>query len=203
MLFDSGNLFSKSLKTKIDLSDRKKRSFSERHREKFKPKKEKEVKLFSEDIIKSVNNKSLKFTNHYSSLTSFEILKRVEDLSDDLTVIRTLPMTTVEFNDDRITKIIQLYIEDFAPKELNEDVVMKVSLVDSFGLQDGVRIYFIMNETFDAYEIILIDLYHLVIPSNHTTRNKKRITKKEMLNRTYEKNINNEKCISDYFHYSS
>jgi hypothetical protein len=195
------DLFTKSLKPQNDLLERKKRSFSERHQDKFKPEKKKEVKFYNEQTIKSVHNKDLKFTNFFSGKTKCNVLQRLYELSKDLSVIRSLSPTTVNFNRKRIAQIIKLYIDDFDPKDLEEDKVMKVTLEDSLGQQDGVRLYFLLNKTFDAYEIILIDLFHLVIPSKHRKKGRM-IDRESMLNITYNQNKNNNKCISCYFEHT-
>lgn len=200
-MFD--NLFSKSLKTKIDLSDRRKRGFSERHQVKFKPHENKDVKFYNGQTIKSMYDKELKFTNYYSNKTKSEVLQRVEELSEDLSIVRNFSPNTIDFNKKRIERIIKLYINDFDSSDLEEDKVMKVTLGDSLGQQDGVRLYFLLNTKLDAYEILLIDLFHLVIPSDLKDRKGKIIKQDKVLNSTFSDNQNNQICISDYFNYTS
>src|SRR5690625_3363308 len=102
-------MFLNSLKPKIELPSRI--DFNERHDEKFKPKTEKEVRLYHKEVIKSKVNDKLKFTNFYSDVTGPEIINRVNDFRENLNVIKECAIEDpVNFNEDRISDIIRLFI---------------------------------------------------------------------------------------------
>lgn len=193
-------LFLKSL-PKIDGSDRINRSFSERHQERFKPKEEKKVTLYNDEAVISKFDQSLKFTNYLSVKMESSISMRLEELGQDLSLVKeTGSFEPINFSKERITNIINLYLIDFNPGELEEDKVMKVSLRDSFGKKEGVRVYFILNNSLDVYEIILIDVFHLLIPSRHRDKKGRVFDADKMMNVTFEEHRNNKECISDFFH---
>ena|SRR5690625_2949794 len=194
------DLFLKSLdknKKKYDLTDRIKRTFKERNREKFQPKKDREVNFFNPEVVKSKIDKKLKFTNFYSNTTHFAVKERINELSEDLSIIRDCIPEEVNLN-DRIIDIIKLFIPDFEVQLIEDDQIMKVRLENQLGQQDGVRIYYLLNEKFDAYEIIIIDLFHLVIPSRLKVRNKI-LSKGQAMNKVFQENVQNDICISTLF----
>jgi len=98
---------------------------------------------------------------------------------------------TVNFNNTRITDILNLNLFDFDPKALKNDAIVKVDLRNEFNQQDGVRIFVFMDFKNKAYDIIMVDLFHLVIPSKHKKKDKHTV-----LNGTYQKNKRNDQCIS-------
>lgn len=188
-------MFKKSLGVNKFTSKRKIIGFNERNSNKFKPAKEKEVRIYNENVIKSKRDKTLKFTNFYSDNTDGSIINRMEDLGNNLDILRELNIENeVNFNNDRIKNIIKLFIDDFEIDDLGEDEVKKITLVDAFGMSGTVRVYFILSKNFESYEIIAIDLFHLLIPSSHRGKNKHQV-----LQDNYSKNRNNDKCISNYF----
>lgn len=188
-------MFKKSLSVDIFTSKRKIIGFNERNSSKFKPAKEKEVRIYSENVIKSKSDESLKFTNFYSDNTDGSIIGRIEELGTNLDILREQNIDTeVNFNNSRIKNIIKLFIDDFVVDDLGEDEVKKVTLVDAFGMSGTVRVYFILSKSFESYEVIAIDLFHLLIPSSYRGK-----SKNEVLLRNFRRHKNNNKCISDYF----
>lgn len=129
-------------------------------------------------------------------------MNRLDALSSDLNIIKECDLEdTINFNDDRIAEIIKLFITDFDVNDLETDEVGKVSLKDSFGKNTGVRVYFIVDSLKLEYKVILIDIFHLVIPSQHTTKKGRKIDREKKLNTTFNENRSNNKCISDFFNY--
>lgn len=188
-------MFSKSLGSNKFTTQRKIIGFNERNNPKFKPSKEKEVRIYSPNVIKSQKSDKLKFTNFYASHTDGAIINRLSELSSDLDVIKSGNIEMdVYFNDNRIESIIKLFIVDFDIDNLGQDKVRKVTLIDPFGMKGQVRVYFIISNDFNSYEIIAIDLFHLLIPSSHNGK-----SSEQMLNSTYESNKNNNKCLTDMF----
>lgn len=93
---------------------------------------------------------------------------------------------------------MESYIGDFEYSRLKDDSIRKISIKDRLGMSETVRVYFMLTISFDAYEIIMIDPHHLVIPSIKAVKGKKknRITQ---LNQTYSYNENNDVCILTLF----
>lgn len=193
------DMFSKSLKPIIKFTSKNK-LFTERN--KFEPHHKSTVDIYNQEVIKSKINNELKFTNFYSYGTDVSIKNRLEDLSCDLSIIKERDFdTNVNFNNNRIADIIKLSIPDFDVKDVEKGEVRKVSLTDSFGCKTGVRVYFLLDPVSSTYQIIVIDLFHLVIPSQHKDKKGNRKGKEKMLNETFNKNKNNKECISNFFNY--
>lgn len=188
-------MFSKSLGPNKFTTQRKIVGFNERNNPKFKPAKEKDVRIFNPNVIQSQKSDKLKFTNFFSDHTDGSIINRIYELSNDLDILKSGNIEMeVNFNNDRIVNIIKLFISDFDVESLGEDKVRKVTLVDPFGMKGQVRVYFIISNDFNSYEIIAIDLFHLLIPSKHGGKSSDR-----MLNLTYESNKNNNRCLTSIF----
>jgi len=51
-----------------------------------------------------------------------------------------------------------------------------------------VRVYFILSKSFESYEVIAIDLFHLLIPSSYRGK-----SKNEVLLRNFRRHKNNNK----------
>lgn len=194
-------MFLKSLKPKINFAEKRSNSFKSSGVN-LKPTEEKKVVVYNESVIQSKLNERYKFTNYYSDRTDAEIMNRLDALSSDLNIIKECDLEdTINFNDDRIAEIIKLFITDFDVNDLEADEVGKVSLKDSFGKNTGVRVYFIVDSLKLEYKVILIDIFHLVIPSQHTTKKGRKMDREKMLNTTFNENRSNNKCISDFFNY--
>lgn len=179
----------------IDVSQVTKRNFSNYLQEQFKPKKEKEIRFFNEQSITSKESKQDKFTNFLYEDTDILILERIMSFLSDITMLKDLNSTTVSFKNDekaeRISNIIKLYISDFEISSKDEDRIRKAPIVSRLNTNENVRVYFMINDNFDTYEIILIDPFHLVIPSDY-----KKKKAKQVLNETYNANQYNGECIS-------
>lgn len=197
-MFDG--LFTKSLKPKIYVTDRIARKFSERNAEKFIPDDPKKVKPYNDIIFESMYEKELMFTNFICDKIPSNIKIRLTELGEDLNIIRDYDLEPVTFNDDRIANIFSLYIAGFNTDELTKDEIMKVSLNNAFGERKGVRVYLRMN--MEVIELLLIDPFHLVIPSRYQIKKRKKMksyTAEEMKKRTFLENQNNSVCISELF----
>lgn len=197
------DLFMKSIKPEINIKDRISRDFSERNLQSFLPKNPKEVQLYNDRAVHSIFNEELKFTNYISSHISSDIQIRITELSENLNIIRNFDLDPVNFNNSRITDIIALCVEGFNPEELEDDSIMKVSLKDSFGENNGVRVYLIINNHLDLIEILLIDPFHLLIPSKHRVKRGrsrgKFYTSQEMLEKNFRENRNNDISLAQMF----
>lgn len=193
-MFD--DLFIKSVKDNIKVLPNKK--FTERHSDKFQPREEREVRVYSEQVLKSKKNHSLKFTNFLPKKATTEVIIRLYDLRKNPNIVRELDMEPVTFSDKRIEKIIRLFIDDFEQEDLEDEQVAKVTMKDTLGKTSPVRVYFIFNHKLRVYEIILIDLYHLVIPSKHPNKKGKLMSKERVLEKNYRTNEYNNVCISKY-----
>lgn len=186
------NMFLKSIKGESKFvpevfHDRK---FSQSNDDRFKPAEPKEVRFFNREVTRSKQSEKLKFTNFLSSSPGNEFY-RLESLVNDVSVLNNMKTDTVNFNNKRITDILNLNLFDFNPRALNDDSIVKVDLRNEFNQQDGVRIYVYMDTNSGAYDIIMVDLFHLVIPSKHKKKDKHTV-----LNETYRKNERNDQCIS-------
>lgn len=95
---------------------------------------------------------------------------------------------------------MESYIGDFEYSRLKDDSIRKISIKDRLGMSETVRVYFMLTNSFDAYEIIMIDPHHLVIPSKKAVKGKKQKKNRlTQLNQTYSYNKNNDVCISTLF----
>lgn len=188
------NLFLKSLKGKGKFNPKflPNRKFSQSNDDRFKPTQPKEVRFFNREVTKSKRCEKLKFTNFLSNSPGTEVY-RLESLVYDVSVLNNMRTSSVRFNNKRITDILNLNLIDFNPRALNDDSIVKVDLRNEFNQQDGVRIYVYMDTKNGAYDIIMIDLFHLVIPSKHKKKNKHTV-----LNETYKINQHNKQCISSF-----
>ncbi|MEB9507246.1 hypothetical protein P4J13_25275 [Bacillus anthracis] len=193
------DLFSKSLDTKpsIDFLKLAKRTFTG---DKFlSTTKEPKIifELLSEDSKKSKRLDSDHFTNFIGLKTHYNILKRVEEIFNNLYIIQTKEISSVNLK-DRIKKILSQYHYQPSTEELETDVV-KVDLKGSLGVQDGVRVFLTFSHGNEKDEwviyakIIMVDLYHLVIPSQYQGMTAERAKK-----HNFNQNRANNTCISDY-----
>lgn len=155
-----------------------------------------QFELLSEDSKTSKNEPSLHFTNFIGKKTDQNNIANVIKLFDDLTSLQSKQLTAVNLM-DRVTKIFELYNYQ-EPNEQLETNVAKADLKDGLGNQQGVRIYFTFEHEVKEKEwlihtkIILIDLYHLVIPSRHG-----KLTADKAKTINYDINRHNNECLSN------
>lgn len=202
------DLFLKSVKTprKPDLDVLKNRNFLNYTSENFKPKKEKEVRWFNSKSIESISIPDIQFTNFLSHEKNSEVIERINFFISDIDYLKGNynGSNVIDFNDNRnklrLQKIMESYIGDFEYSKLKDDSIRKISIKDRLGMSETVRVYFMLTNSFDAYEIIMIDPHHLVIPSKKDVKGKKQKKNRlTQLNQTYSYNENNNVCISTLF----
>ncbi|MFZ3590004.1 hypothetical protein ACOI1C_12165 [Bacillus sp. DJP31] len=103
---------------------------------------------------------------------------------------------------EKIKKCIGLYF-DITNEE--DSVIFKSQLLDSLGNQTGVRVYAVADVNVDddhpraEYKIVLIDPFHLVIPSEFRDPRRGRLTKSQMEAEVYNKNIQNNISMHQFF----
>jgi hypothetical protein len=153
--------------------------------------------LLSGDSYKSKQDHSLCFTNFISDRTDYVTLARLEELFKDLSSIQSHQLNSVNMK-ERIENILSLYHFQNS-EDLVESKVMKADLKGSLSNQDGVRAYFtfdhevVEGEWIAKTQVIMIDLFHLVIPSKHKGK-----TADRSMRDTYHTNMNNKTCMSAF-----
>jgi hypothetical protein len=192
------NLFSKSLDTKpsIDFLKMARRNVPGKF---IDTTKEPRIvfELLSADSNKSKIDRPLHFTNFISTRTNHNILFRLEEIFRDLRVLQSKEITSVDLR-DRIIQILNLYNFQPSGDQVETDVV-KVDVKGVLGVQDGVRVFLTFDHQMveDEYiifsKIILVDLYHLVIPSHFQGRTPERAKV-----HSFNQNLGNNICISNY-----
>lgn len=193
-MFD--DLFLSSVKQPdyIDVSDVKERKFTDYLKKNLLPSEEKEIRFFNDKSLLSDESKSDKFTNFISDKTDSLIIERLATFLSDVSMLADLPASEVSFNQhnsSRVLNIIKMYIPDLDIDALEEDSIMKAPIISNLNTNENVRVYFMMDPRVKAYEIILFDPYHLVIPSKFKKKNAK-----QMMEETYTKHKGNQICIS-------
>lgn len=153
--------------------------------------------LFSDESQKSKNYPSQHFTNYIGKLTDQTNVNRVLELFKDLSSLQRKELTTVRL-DPRIISILKLYnyeeIDDIV-----ETNVVKADIKDSLSNQNGIRVFLTFEHKENNGEwiihtkVILVDLYHLVIPSKF--KGMSAIKAKEHI---YNLHRNNKQCLSEY-----
>jgi hypothetical protein len=161
------------------------------------------IDFLDERVKKSKISKEDKFTNYLSASTPTSVTFRIDELFKDPSIINNVRAGTVELNKEKIVNCISLYF-DLSNEE--NPVIFKSQISDSFDAQTGVRVYAVVDVNIDdeqpkaEYKIVLIDPFHLTIPSAHVDkRKKKKKSKQQMEQETFNKNANNDICMSDYF----
>lgn len=154
---------------------------------------ESNIDFLDDNIKKSVLSEDNLFTNYLSENTPVSITGRIGELFDNPTIINNIRVDTVNMT-DKVKNCISLY-NDISEEENPE--VFKSQLLDPFGEQTGVRVYVVVLTVEIGkkaeYKIVLIDPFHLVIPSEYDGR-KKEIVERE----NFELNRNNTTCMTEY-----
>lgn len=141
------------------------------------------------------------FTNYLSPKTHHSITTRIHDLFMDPTIINNIRVGEIDVINEKIKKCVGLYFS------INEEdtIIFKSQLLDSLGNQTGVRVYAIADVNIDdehpraEYKIVLIDPFHLVIPSEHYDSKRGRLLKSQMEKETYNNNMHNKISMHEYF----
>lgn len=204
------NLFLNSIKPKKpNLDNVKKRNFLNYTSNNFKPKKEKEVRWFNDKSIKSVCIPEFKFTNFLSYEKNSVLIERISYFLSDINKLKDYynGSNSIDFedkkNNQRLQKILGEYIGSFNYLKLENDSIRKVSIKNHLGMNETVRVYFMLTSSFEAYEIIMLDPHHLVIPSPKAVKGKRKKNNRDgQMNETYSYNENNDTCISSLFEIS-
>lgn len=176
------------MKSEGFLSSTRKRKKFQREVEKIKP----DIDFLNADVKKSMQLPEHLFTNFLSHKTDQDIKTGVFEVINNPSVADSKKVDKVRMN-KKIIECIRLYYED-----LDEDsILFKSNLFDAIGSSKPVRIFTIPE--FDpsipkaTYKIVLIDPFHLVIPSEYRDK-----SKLEMESDTYRKNSDNQLCMFEY-----
>lgn len=150
--------------------------------------------FFNQDVKKSRTLDIHMFTNYLSESTSQSIKTSVYDIFENPGIIDTPNADAVRFNHPKIEECLKLYI-DIIPADC---LILKSNLIDEIGVPKPIRVFSLMMldpvELKATYLIILIDPFHLVIPSEFEGRAKD-VVEREI----YEFNKNNQLCMNDYY----
>lgn len=151
--------------------------------------------FYNEDVKKSKNISKVKFTNFVKDSISSDLKARIQELSNDPTIIKSNAVTV-----DMNPKIHEC-IEQYAKIDLHsEPLIFKSSLRDMLGNPTTVRIFSKVDIVYKddghkkaLFRIVLIDPFHLVIPSAHNGK-----SKEAMEEQVYNEHRGNVKCISEW-----
>jgi hypothetical protein len=109
--------------------------------------------------------------------------------------VNSVDLNEVVMN-NRVLSCLSLY-DDFVT---DETLYVKQNLKSISGSATPIRLYFKFDkisvhedEVGYSLSLVLIDLFHLVIPSDHNG-----LSAEKMLKKTFHDNVNNMECISDY-----
>lgn len=156
------------------------------------------IEFLNDDVKKSVLSSEHLFTNYLSEHTPASISNRIIELFDNPSIVNNVRTDNVDIN-DKVRNCINLY------HNISEDdnpVIIKSQLSDQFNEQVGVRVYIIVDIAEDGekaeFKIVLIDPFHLVIPSKDKGKSKEIVEKEN-----FHLNKNNRICMNDYFKKSS
>ena len=150
--------------------------------------------FYSEDVKRSKILPDYKFTNYVSANVSQDVKIRFQELASDPSIIQDRA-SGVDRN-IKIDKCIALYVNLG-----NEDpLIFKSTLHTSVGVPTTVRVFSKVDlvrqdsgKNKALFRIILIDPFHLVIPSQH-----KGIEKGIMEDQVFNENRNNTICMSEW-----
>ncbi|RPK28789.1 hypothetical protein EDO6_04316 [Paenibacillus xylanexedens] len=148
--------------------------------------------FFSDDVKKSRVLPNNLFTNYLHDTTHQDIKGGVLSVFTDHSIVDTLKGDYVRLN----TKIMNC-LSDYYPLLTDDTEVFKSNLQDIAGKPRPVRIFSIANIDFTQhkclFQIILIDPFHLVIPSEHGGLNSR-----EMEQQAFKHNAKNDICMTTY-----
>ncbi|WP_079475630.1 hypothetical protein [Marinococcus halophilus] len=196
---DPGKLMGKRLgqdltASKDTISDKIKKRFHRKHgfAERFFDN-QLDIHFANEYVKRSEFDEDIKFTNHISRSTDRAKIDSVKKLFLDANAIDT-DGTEVQLTDPKIEKCIGLY---YQMDDEDKDNVFKAHLTLSSDNESGVRVFGIasLRETEDkaklSIKIVVIDLFHLVIPSRYNG-----YSKEEAERVNFNQNRSNRICIS-------
>ncbi|QLG38719.1 hypothetical protein HW560_11780 [Paenibacillus sp. E222] len=151
--------------------------------------------FLNSDAKKSKSLPEHMFTNFLTDLTPGTIKTSIFDIFDNPSIVDTPNAGVVRLTKPKIEACLNLYLD---PLPENAYIV-KSNLIDALGQPKHIRVFTIMEFVTEPdlkaiYKIILIDPFHLVIPSKHGEK-----SKEEMEHDTYNHNRDNVLCMNDYY----
>jgi hypothetical protein len=156
------------------------------------------IEFYSREVKSSKRIPEHKFTNFIRRDTKSDIKVRIQDLVSDPLLIAD-KVNQVNVSNEKIRSCINLYCDINAD---DEELIFKSDIQGLLQLQDGVRVYSKLELSFEndepnaTYQIILIDPFHLVIPSELNGKPKDQVETE-----VYNVNAGNGICISTLFEY--
>jgi hypothetical protein len=154
-----------------------------------------DFEFYSDDVKRSKKLPDHKFTNYISTTVHQDIRMRLHALVEQPSIIEARA-TSVDRN-NKVDRCLELYVD---LSQETEPRLFKSTLETATGVPTTVRVFskadLIKKDSgkFKAvFRIVLIDPFHLVIPSAHLG-----MTKEQMEDATYRQHQNNAKCMSDW-----
>ncbi|MBD8839504.1 hypothetical protein IFU39_16960 [Paenibacillus sp. CFBP 13594] len=176
------------MKTEVSVFSKKKKQQAMKVIEKM----EASYEFYSDEVKKSKKLPDSYFTNFLHESTKQEVKGGVISVFTDHSIVDTLKGDYVRLN----TKIINC-LRQYYPSLTDNKEVFKSNLQDIAGNPRPVRIFSIadidLSQHKCLFQIILIDPFHLVIPSDHGGLNSR-----EMEQQAFNSNSRNEVCMSTY-----
>ncbi|WNF35220.1 hypothetical protein RJD24_12150 [Bacillaceae bacterium IKA-2] len=153
-----------------------------------------EFNFYNNNVKKSRINKDLLFTNYLSNRTPRDITDILYQFHQDPSIIERGKIDQVRLNRSKIKQCLSIYYE---LQEEEEEYVFKANIETLSAQKIEVRIYCVVDLDSESkhinVNIITIDPFHLVIPSDHRGEDKLVVEK-----RTFDSNSQNKICISNY-----
>jgi hypothetical protein len=151
-----------------------------------------DIDFYSVDVMRSKASHDHQFTNFIKHSTDQAIKTGIFDILTNPGVIESSRAGEVEMKPE-ILACLNLYVNPMPQGA----IVLKCNMTDSLGNPKSVRVFVLMilqSEPLKMiYRIILVDPFHLVIPSLHNG-----MTKDEMKRTMYNENRDNKICMYDY-----
>lgn len=154
---------------------------------------EKEPNVFFNSNIKSTNLPEFYFTNFLDSkrIPMADFLKREK---------RRILKNTVNYDNEYEIKTIdrnheQKKIDKILKETLNKESISVSSIMRLKSINNPNAQFFFIDDKKGNYEVIFIDVYHLVLPAPDKERKEKKPNPK----RKYEEHKNAKYCLSNIF----
>lgn len=156
------------------------------------------IEYYDESIKKSRKDEATLFTNYLSPSAKSSIKTTIYDIMSNPSLIDS-PHGDVVRMTDKVKQCIESYIGTIPQNSR----IIKSNLIDAVGNPKEVRVFslmtFVDEPEFRAIsKIVLIDPFHLVIPSEHNGK-KKEVVERE----AFQQNKENSLCMLDYVNSSN
>ncbi|MFB4260538.1 hypothetical protein ACE106_15450 [Shouchella clausii] len=157
-----------------------------------------DILFFDERVKASKKLERELFTNFLNNKTDRDVIAKIVHIFNDPFYLKNSSIDGIS-----MTEKLHSCINEYVPINYEEAYIFKANVKGSLGDKSPLRVYLYLEVTPTAKQeelnkrlgIILLDPFHLAIPSRHK-EGKKHYTKEEMEKITYNRNKNNVKCMT-------